>query len=174
MQQIPVSDLMRPCAFAVVSESMRLREAAEILVLHDYPVLVAEDDSGRICGIVPESAVIRELMTNSRRDVTVASILSRHVESVRADARLTSVLHLFRESCHAVVPAVDESGHIVGLLYRHDIVRLLLSNSDADFIASESQEPRGTAVQKPHFLDRQRRRRKSESADGSAPDGRMA
>ncbi len=167
MQQHPVSNLMRECSFAVVPESARLRDAAELLVTHDYSVLVAEDESGKMCGVVPESAVIRELMSNANRDVTVGAILSRHVESVRADADLTSVLHLFRSSCNCVIPAVNENGQVVGLLHRRDVVRMLLSEA-----SSESAEDSSNNGPKPHFLNRDRTRKNAESGEAAKSEER--
>ena len=82
MQQLPVSDVMRECSFAVVAETMRLRDAAEILVTHNYPVLVVEDESGRMIGLIPEAAVIRLLMATTSRDETVSSILFKKRKNI--------------------------------------------------------------------------------------------
>ena len=155
MQQQFVSNLMRECSFAVVPESAKLRDAAELLVTHNYSVLVAEDESGKMCGVVPESAVIRGLMSNSNREATVGCILSRHVESVRAEAELTSVLHLFRSSCNSVIPAVNTDGQVVGLLHRRDVVRMLLSDAPAD-AKIDPAEDSAIGRPKPHFMDRRR------------------
>ncbi|APZ96309.1 HPP family protein [Fuerstiella marisgermanici] len=169
MQQQSVSDFMRESSFAIVSESIRLRDAAELLVTHNFSVLVAEDESGRMCGIVPESAVIRELMTNSDREVLVGSVLSRHVESVRSDAELTSVLHLFRSSCNSVIPVVNHDDQVVGLLHRRDIVRMLLGDAatDAKIDAAEDLASGGS---KPHFMDRSRVRMDAPKSGNSRAD----
>lgn len=130
MQQLPVSALMRVCPDAIIAEQTSLRTAAEILITQDFPALIACDAQGRLAGVVPETAVIRELMSLSSKDETVAAIVSRHAESVRPDAALTSVLHLFRSSCHCVLPVIGPNCEVVGLLHRQDVVRYLLSDSD--------------------------------------------
>ncbi|MEO1980352.1 MAG: CBS domain-containing protein, partial [Fuerstiella sp.] len=153
MQQLRVSELMRNCPQAVVSETIRLRDAAELLVTNGFSVLVARNAAGQLAGLIPESAVIRELMVTSCRDASVSQILSRHVESVRQDAKIGGILHLFRSSCHEVIPVLDHTGDIVGLLYRHDIVKMLLSEGAEPQTgkASESALPGGRP---PHFMNR--------------------
>ena len=107
--------------------------------------------------MIPESAVIRELMSISSRDANVSQILSRHVESVRQDAEIGGILHLFRSSCHEVIPVLDHAGDIVGLLHRHDIVKMLLSDGAEPQTGqpSESTLPGG---RRPHFMNRDKMR----------------
>lgn len=143
MQRLLVSELMRNCLEAIVSEDMPLRSAAELLVTKDLTVLIATDVTGTLSGVVPETAVIRRLLTTACREATIAEILSRHVESVRPEATVYSVLHLFRSACHSVIPVVNDQRQIEGLLHRQDVVRLLLSEMD-DALESPASAP--------HFL----------------------
>lgn len=145
MQQMRVSDLMRVCPTAVIAAGANLREAAELLVTHDHSVLIVQDSLGRITGLVCENAIVRELMHNTDRDATIDRVMARHVETVRADATLNSVLHLFRSSCHSVIPIVDQQDTVVGQLHRTDVVRYLLSDGPADV-------PQRTPQSAPHFL----------------------
>jgi CBS domain-containing protein len=154
MQQLPVSELMRNCSHAVVSETIRLRDAAELLVTNGFSVLVVKNACGQLVGVIPESAVIRKLMATTCHDASVSQILSRHVESVRQDASIGGILHLFRSSCHEVIPVLDQAGEIVGLLHRRDIVRMLLS----DAAEPTSEHNSGGALPdgyKPHFMNRE-------------------
>ena len=76
------------------------------------------------------------------------------MESVRQDASIGGILHLFRSSCHEVIPVLDQAGEIVGLLHRHDIVRMLLS----DAVAPDTGNNSGGALpdgHKPHFMNRE-------------------
>ncbi|MFY9256028.1 MAG: CBS domain-containing protein [Fuerstiella sp.] len=154
MQQLPVSQLMRVCPTAVVQDSTRLREAAEILIVNDYATLIVADDAGKFLGVVPESAVIRHLMSVSNTQETILPIISRHVESVRSDADITSVLHLFRSSCHGVVPVVSEDDKVVGILHRRDIVSHLLSDVGRAENSSGDESTGQDSVTKPHFMNR--------------------
>lgn len=149
MQQVPVSDLMRLCPAAIISQTSFVREAAESLVVNNLNVLVVQNGEGRVVGVLPEATVIRHLMQTNSRDEVVSHLMSRHVETVRSDADLNSVLHLFRSSCHSVVPIVDVSDVFVGLLHRNDVVRHLLSEGSSSLNSRDTGENR-----KPHFLRR--------------------
>lgn len=162
MQQLPVSALMRVCPDAIIAEQTSLRTAAEILITQGFPALIACDEHGRLAGVVPETAVIRELMSLSSRDETVAGIVARHAESVRPDAALTSVLHLFRSSCHCVLPVIGPDSEVVGLLHRQDVVRYLLSESDETGLPANTDAAH-PASRQPYFLKRAGRRSESRS-----------
>jgi CBS-domain-containing membrane protein len=162
MQQLPVSALMRVCPDAIIAEQTSLRMAAEILIRQDFPALIACDANGRLAGVVPETAVVRELMSTSSRDETVAGIVARHAESVRPDAALTSVLHLFRSSCHCVLPVIGPDCQVIGLLHRQDVVRYLLSDSDETGLPANSDAAHSTSRQ-PYFLKRAGQRSESRS-----------
>lgn len=149
MQRLRVSEMMRTCLGAIVPEDTPLRTAAEILVTADLSVLIATDSDGALAGVVPETAVVRQLLATTCRQATISDILSRHVESVLPDATLYSVLHLFRSACHSVIPVVDEARQILGLLYRQDVVRFLLSEMD---------EASPSVTSEPHFLNKSKAR----------------
>ncbi len=133
MQQIKVTDVMRNCQAATVSSSITIRQAAERLMVNDSAVLIAVDHEGRLAGQVAESDIVRQLLLSEATDTTIEPILTCYVESVFATATITSVLHLFRSSCHEALPVLAEDRTVIGILSRHDIVRLLLSeNSTVD------------------------------------------
>lgn len=159
MQQLPVSSLMRSCPDAVVPETTGLRNAAEILVVNDYSALVAVNEAGRMVGVVTENAVIRQLMTNPSKRQTIASIISHHAESVRFDADLNGILHLFRSSCHGIVPVIGDNETVVGLLHRRDVVSYLLSEGSASEATDNGLK--SDALSKPHFMDRSKSRTNS-------------
>ncbi|MEZ6123951.1 MAG: CBS domain-containing protein [Planctomycetaceae bacterium] len=153
MPSLTVSDLMRSCPSAVVAEDLPLRKAAELLLMNDLSLLIAVSEDGIPVGAVADSAVIRHLLIDSNTEQNIGCILSRHIESVSASASINSVLHLFRSSCHSIVPVVDSQSRLTGLLFRQDIVRMLLSQSDAEALQAmkreTSEKPSG-----PHFLSR--------------------
>lgn len=156
IQGLVVSDLMRDSCGTIVSEDTRLRDAAEILVTKSLTVLIATDSSGGLVGVVPEAAVIRRLLATPSRTATISEILSRHVECTLPQTSLYSVLHLFRSTCHCVVPVVDDDRQIVGLLHRQDVVRLLLS--EMDDLPSSAESSSASVTAPPHFLKTQKNR----------------
>lgn len=131
MQQIKVTDVMRDCQAAIVPSSITIRHAAERLMVSDSAVLIAIDEEGRLAGQVAESDIVRQLLLSEVTSETIEPILTCYVESVFATATVGSVLHLFRSSCHEALPVLAQDRKVVGILSRHDIVRLLLSEHSA-------------------------------------------
>lgn len=125
-QQCLVRDLMLIPRTQPVSLSCTLRKAAELLLCSDSDLLPVITDEGRLAGIIAESSVIRLLMTNPSTDITIESIVSRHVESVLDDAPISSVKHLFRSDCHSAIPVVTHDGKVRGLLLRRHVMNVLL------------------------------------------------
>lgn len=129
MQQMKVSDVMRACQSSTVSSSITIRQAAERMMVNDSAVLIAVDDEGKLAGQVSESDIVRQLLLSESTNETIEPVLTCYVESVFETATLGSVLHLFRSSCHEALPVLAKDRTVRGILSRHDIVRLLLSDS---------------------------------------------
>jgi len=127
VQQRLVRDLMRIRHGHVVPESASLREVAERLMISDCDVIAVTDSQGKLSGAVCESSVVRALIANPPENSTIQSIVSRHVESVRVDVDLTTVIPLFRSSANTAIPVIDATGCVCGLLLRRDVIRSLLN-----------------------------------------------
>ena len=173
--QTPVSELMRDCSSATVVETTRLRDAARILIQHGCTDLVVTDECGQLSGLVSEATVIRELMATTSHDVALSSIQSRHIESVREDVVLAKVLHLFRSSCHAILPVVDQSSCVVGLLHRCDIVGLLLRDQETAGNSPTQIDggKQGNTTRRPYFMNGHNKSpsSRSKAADSDRTDG---
>ena len=147
MQYPPLSEIQRDCTDLLVDESTTVRRAAELLVTMNVSQLIVRDNTNRLTGIVTENAVVRELM-NPTGTKLVVKIQSRHVESARESASVDSILPLFRSSCHALLPVVNDDGRVTGVLHRSDVVRLLLSTPPRTDRTPVERPDR------PHFLKR--------------------
>lgn len=181
MPQHLVRDLMRIRHGHVVPESTTLRSVAERLIVSDCDVIAVTDAAGRLLGVVCESSVVRALMANCDDHTTIASIVSRHAESIRLDSSINAVLPLFRSSANTAIPVIDAAGLVCGLLLRRDVINSLLQKHQEPSKAScgtagirepdqenvsrpviprrisgieTPQQPgeSGTVTQKPHFL----------------------
>jgi CBS domain-containing protein len=129
VQQHSVRDLMRIRHGLVVTEATTLREVAERLIINDCDLVAVTDERGKLTGVVCESSIVRALLTNPAADVSIQSIVIRHVESVRLDANLAAVQPLFRSCANTAIPVVDASGVVCGLLMRTDVIRSLLNRN---------------------------------------------
>ena len=127
MQQRTVRDLMRIRHGLVVTETSTPREVAERLIISDCDLMVVTDQCGKLAGIVCESSIVRALLGKPATDATIQSIVVRYAESVRLDAKLATVLPLFRSCANTAIPVVDPDGFVCGLLMRCDVIRCLLN-----------------------------------------------
>ena len=129
MQPKLVQELMWSHHAALVSVTLTVREAAERLIVSDTDLLAVRDSQGRLAGIVMESAVVRCLLANPPAGATIEPLLIGHVDCVRHDDAVSSVLHLFRSACHTAVPVVDQHQRVCGLLLRRDILSEMLNTA---------------------------------------------
>ncbi len=142
MQQSSVRDLMRIRHGLVVTETTTLREVAERLIISDCDLMAVVDHGGKLIGVVCESSIVRVLLTNPVSEMTIQSLIIRHVESVRLDSSIAAAQPLFRSCAHTAIPVVNEGGIVLGLLMRSDVIRSLLNrNSDNAASAIASQKP---------------------------------
>ena len=146
MQQRSVRDLMRIRHGLVVTESFTLREVAERLIISDCDIIAVTDQHGKLAGVVCESSIVRALLANSSEDTTIQSIVSRHTESVRIDANLSTVLPHFRSCAYTAIPVVDTNGRVCGLLMRTDVIRSLLNRCTESLDTESAAESTSTVA----------------------------
>jgi len=141
VQQCSVRDLMRIRHGLVATETTTVREVAERLIISDCDLMAVTDAGGKLIGVVCESSIVRILLTNPAQDMTIQSLVIRHVESVRLDATVASAEPLFRSCANTAIPVVNESGIVCGLLMRGDVIRALLNRnaqgSDAKHVSEK-------------------------------------
>lgn len=125
-----VADLMRVRHGSVLPESSSLREAAERLIVSDCDVLVTTDDAGRLTGVISESCVVRALLSGAAESREIRGFVSHHAVSATPTATLSTVLPLFRSAVVTVIPVVRETGEVLGLLQRRDVIAALMRNRD--------------------------------------------
>ncbi len=141
MQQSSVRDLMRIRHGLVAIETTTVREVAERLIISDCDLMAVTDAGGKLIGVVCESSIVRVLLTNPAPDMTIQSLIIRHVESVRLDSNIATAQPLFRSCANTAIPVVNEGGVVCGLLMRSDVIRSLLNrnaqSSDANHVSEK-------------------------------------
>jgi predicted transcriptional regulator len=151
VQQSSVRDLMRIRHGLVVTETTTVREVAERLIISDCDLMAVTDAAGKLIGVVCESSIVRVLLSNPAPDMTIQSLVIRHVESVRLDSNIAAAQPLFRSCANTAIPVVNESGIVCGLLMRSDVIRSLLNRNAqsvdaATGVASEKSSVAGPIV----------------------------
>jgi CBS domain-containing protein len=131
MPQRRVQDFVRGGHHRIVSSSASLRDVALQMMTSDCDLLAVSHADGRLAGVITESSVVRALLANPHATQTIESCVTAYVDSVRRAAPLSTVLHLFRSSCHTAVPVVDEDERVCGLLLRRDVMAVMLNPAAA-------------------------------------------
>ncbi|MBX6381892.1 MAG: CBS domain-containing protein [Microbispora sp.] len=161
-----VRDVMT-CEVASVNGSTPIKDVAEVLITHGVSAAPVVDGEGHVVGVVSEADLLRkeEFREQFYREgyrpplrVRLREVMGRGTAKIRERARgvtaaevmsapavttrpYTSVVSAAREMTrHGVkrLPVVDDEGLLVGIVSRHDLLKVL-ARADAD-IAREIRE----------------------------------
>lgn len=122
-----------------------VKEALAMLAEHRVTSLPVVNADGKIRGVVSEADLIRDLLVRDPRaheilptddsDVRVRTrvvddVMSTHAVTVRPDTDLVEAVDLLTSTTVKSLPVVDSHGHLLGVLSRSDVVRLLARADD--------------------------------------------
>lgn len=126
-----------------VRPDTRIKTALAVLAEHAVTALPVVTTTGRVCGVVSEADLIRELLPRDRRThlippvdddrsrpATVAEVMTAHPVTVYPDSDLVEAVDLLTSTTVKSVPVVDRHGQLRGVLSRSDVVRLLARADD--------------------------------------------
>jgi CBS-domain-containing membrane protein len=138
-----VRDVMSTDVVAV-SRTATVKAALVLLARHHITSMPVLDRDGRVCGVVSEADLVRDLVPLDPRahelppdeewrdrPHTVGEVMTAHVLSVHRDADVAAVVELITGTAVKSVPVVDGENRVVGILSRSDLVRVL-ARADAD------------------------------------------
>ncbi len=138
-----VRDLMTPDPQTVIPGTP-VKEAISRLADLGITSLPVVDAKRRLCGIVSEADLIRDLVPRDPRAQerpvemvslfapgTVEEVYTRSAVSVRIDDDVATAVDLMSAFSAKSLPVLDLDGRLVGMLSRSDIVRLL-ARADQD------------------------------------------
>lgn len=126
-----------------------VKAALALLAEHRVTALPVTTAGGKVCGVVSEADLIRELLPrdarlyefwpqDQSRPATVDDVMTTHPVTVHPDTDLADAVDLLTSTTVKSVPVVDGAGVLRGVLSRSDVVRLL-ARADQD-IESEIDE----------------------------------
>ncbi|MFC5730869.1 MULTISPECIES: HPP family protein [Nocardioides] len=127
-----------------------VKTALGLLAQHRVTAMPVVTTTGKVCGVVSEADLVRDLLPRDARayeippvdqrsrPATVEEVMSRHPVTVYPETDVVEAVDLLTSTTVKSVPVVDRRGHLRGVLSRSDIVRLL-ARADAK-IQSEVDE----------------------------------
>lgn len=110
-----------------------IREAVALLARRGAPAAPVIDEAGALVGILTEKDCFRPMLNASyyqQWDGSVADHMSRDVLTLPVDLDFVSAAEEFLARSHRVYP-VTRDGEVVGLLERSELLRAILSASEA-------------------------------------------
>jgi arabinose-5-phosphate isomerase len=100
-----------------------LPEAISTLSRKHFGCVGIVDGDGRLCGIVTEGDLARNL-TRNLSELAVDDIMTRTPKTVKATVLATAALALLNEHSIGALIVVDDDNRPVGLIHFHDLLRI--------------------------------------------------
>lgn len=125
-----------------VRAATKVKTALSLLDENDITTLPVVASDGRLCGVVSEADLIRELVDRDPRLMIppgersidrprcVGDVMSAHAISVHEETDLAVAVDLATSTSVKTLPVVDSHDRLVGILSRRDVVRMLARADD--------------------------------------------
>lgn len=115
---------------ATLGASSRLVEAAALLSGPERNLVVINDASGRMAGVVTRTDIVARISrcTGSTCTVPVEQVMTRDVLSCRPDDWLEDVWREFNRRRLKNIPVIDDAGIPLGILNVRDALEALLED----------------------------------------------
>jgi len=107
----------------LVAKGTPLPEAISILSRKHFGCVGILDEDGRLCGIVTEGDMARNL-TRNLSELIVDDIMTRSPKTVKANVLATAALALLDKHSIGALIVVDDDNRPVGLIHFHDLLRI--------------------------------------------------
>jgi CBS domain-containing protein len=126
---VSVRDLMSPSPAEVTGDTT-VAAALDLLLSRGVQELYVADREGNLAGVVTDYELFKAQMTRTVERQRVESVMSRSPACVSADEPVAAVAGMFREARYAQMAVIDR-GHLVGVVGRRDVMRLVQSLDEA-------------------------------------------
>lgn len=136
-----VRDLMTTDPVSVHADT-KVKTALVLLDQHSITTLPVVTSDGRLCGVVSEADLIRDLVDRDPRQMIpsgeltmdrpqcVGDVMSAHAVAVHEETDLAVAVELATSSAIKTLPVVDADDRLVGVLSRRDVVHMLARSDD--------------------------------------------
>ncbi|RXT24880.1 KpsF/GutQ family sugar-phosphate isomerase [Rhizobium leguminosarum] len=107
----------------LVSQGTPMPEAITVLSRKHFGCVGVLDEDGRLCGIVTEGDMARNL-TRNLAELSVDDIMTRTPKTVRPTVLATAALALLNQHHIGALIVIDDDRRPVGLVHFHDLLRI--------------------------------------------------
>lgn len=107
----------------LVAKGTPLPEAVSTLSRKHFGCVGILDEDGRLCGIVTEGDMARNL-TRNLSELVVDDIMTRSPKTVKPNVLATAALALLNKHSIGALIVVDDDNRPVGLIHFHDLLRI--------------------------------------------------
>ncbi len=107
----------------LVSSGTPMTEAIQVLSRKHFGCVGVLAEDGRLCGIVTEGDMARNL-TRNLAELTVDDIMTRTPKTVKPTVLATAALALLNQHHIGALIVVDDQNYPVGLVHFHDLLRI--------------------------------------------------
>jgi len=141
-----------------VTPATPLRYVTSSLVKHKISAVPVLSLQGKVLGVISENDLLRKeelqrdpdgehsihLTYRARRDMataqTAGELMSTHPPTVRPDATVAEAARLMDRHDAACLPVVDDSGKLLGVVGRRDLLRVLASDDTGPLPGPEGDQ----------------------------------
>jgi len=136
-----VRELMTTDPVSVRADT-KVKSALALLDEHEITMLPVVNGDGRLCGVVSEADLIRDLVDRDQRLMIppgehgldrpryVGDVMTPHAVTVREDTDVADAVELATSTAVKSLPVIDEHDRLVGVLSRRDVVHMLARTDD--------------------------------------------
>ncbi|MCB5907520.1 CBS domain-containing protein [Streptomyces pinistramenti] len=129
MRHRSVADLMTPDA-VVVQRGTTFKEIMRLLDEYGISAVPVLDDDGRTVGVVSEADLLRR-QTTKEGSSTAAAIMSSPAVVARPEWSAVRAARTMEEKRIKRLPVIDDSGRLIGVISRRDLLQLFLRRDRA-------------------------------------------
>lgn len=132
-----------------IRENATVREACVLLLRHGITGMPVVNERNQIVGVITEFGLIESLFNPQILNNPVANFMTRDVLTVDENEPLSHVATLFLLHRVRRLPVVrndDMDGHVVGVISRRDLIRVVIDTNEVGAGPSPDSDAQPTAT----------------------------